>query len=81
VGPRSGKALAYEILFKVQTAGLELGSTPSQAQYKHLETESPTNSASTSTLNTTILFTKKKRILTFFGYYYYFYQKRECMTF
>ena len=45
VGPQRGKALAQEILFKVQGAGLELGSTPSQAQYKHLETESPTNSA------------------------------------
>ena len=29
--PRMGKALAQEILFKVQVAGLELGSTPSQA--------------------------------------------------
>ena len=45
VGPRKGKALTHEIIFKVQVAGLELGSTPSQAQYKHLETNSPTNSA------------------------------------
>ena len=45
VGPQRGKALAPEVLFKVQVVGLELGSTPSRAQYKHLETESPTNSA------------------------------------
>ena len=45
MGPWMGKALAQEILFKVQVAGLELGSTPDWAQYKHLETESPTNSA------------------------------------
>ena len=45
MGPRRGKALAQGILFKVQVAGLELGSTPSQAQYKHFETKSPTNSA------------------------------------
>ena len=45
VGPRRDKALAQEILFKVQVAGLELGNTPSRAQYKHLETESPTNLA------------------------------------
>ena len=43
---RRGKALAPEILFKVQVAGLKLESTPNRAQYKHLETESPTNSAS-----------------------------------
>ena len=29
VSPRRGKALAKEIIFKVQVAGLELGSTPS----------------------------------------------------
>ena len=45
VGPRKGKALAQEILFKVQVAGLELGSTPNRAQYKHFETKSPTNLA------------------------------------
>ena len=45
VGPRWGKALAQEILFKVQIAGLKLKSIPNRAQYKHLETESPTNSA------------------------------------
>ena len=44
VDPWRGKALAQEILFKVQVAELELGSTPSRAQYEHLETESPTNS-------------------------------------
>ena len=44
VGPRWGKALAQEILFKVQIAGLKLKSIPNRAQYKHLETESPTNS-------------------------------------
>ena len=42
---RRGKALAQKILFKVQVAGLELGSTPSQAQYKHFETKSPINLA------------------------------------
>ena len=45
VSPRRGKALAQEILFKVQVAGLKLGSTPSQAQYEHFETKSPTNLA------------------------------------
>jgi len=45
VGPRRGKVLAQEILFKVQVAGLELRSTPSRAQYKHFETESPSNPA------------------------------------
>ena len=44
VSPRRGKALAQEILFKVQVAGLKLESIPNRAQYKHLETESPTNS-------------------------------------
>ena len=45
VGPWKGKALVQKILFKVQVAGLELGSTPNRAQYKHLETKSPSNSA------------------------------------
>ena len=45
VSPRRGKALVQEILFKVQVAGLKLESIPNRAQYKHLETESPTNSA------------------------------------
>ena len=45
VSPRKGKALAQEILFKVQVVGLELGSTPNRAQYKHFETENPINSA------------------------------------
>ena len=45
VGPWKGKVLIQEILFKVQVAGLELGSTPNRAQYKHLETKSPSNSA------------------------------------
>ena len=45
VGPWRGKALAQEILFKVQVAGLKLESTPSRAQYKHFETKSPTNLA------------------------------------
>ena len=31
VGPRRDKALAQEILFKVQVTGLELGSTPNRA--------------------------------------------------
>ena len=44
VGPRKGKALVHEIFFKVQITELELGSTPSRAQYKHLKTENPTNS-------------------------------------
>ena len=41
VSPQRDKALAHEILFKVQVTGLKLGSTPNRAQYKHLETESP----------------------------------------
>ena len=45
VSPRRGKALAKEIIFKVQVAGLELGSTPSRAKYKHFETKSSTNLA------------------------------------
>ena len=45
MGPQMDKALAQKIPFKVQVAELELGSTPSRAQYKHLETESSTNSA------------------------------------
>ena len=45
VGPQRGKALAQEVLFKVQVVGLELRSTRSRAQYKHLEIESLTNSA------------------------------------
>ena len=45
MGPRRGKALVQEILFKVQVAGLKLGSIPSQAQYKDFETKSPTNLA------------------------------------
>ena len=44
VSPRRGKALVQEILFKVQVVGLKLESIPNRAQYKHLETESPTNS-------------------------------------
>ena len=43
--PRRGKALVQEIFFKMQITRLELGSTPSRAQYKHLKTENPTNSA------------------------------------
>ena len=44
VSPRRGQVLAQEILFKVRIARLKLGSTPRQAQYKHLETKSLTNS-------------------------------------
>ena len=43
VDPRNDKALAQEILFKVQVARLELGSTSNRVQYKHFETKSPTN--------------------------------------
>ena len=43
--PRRGKALVQEIFFKMQITRLELGSTPSRVQYKHLKTENPTNSA------------------------------------
>ena len=46
IGPQMGKPWAQEILFKVQIPGLELRSTPNRAQYKHLETESPTNQLS-----------------------------------
>ena len=42
VGSRRGKTLAQEILFKVQVARLELGSTLSRVQYKYFETKSPT---------------------------------------
>ena len=31
--PQRGKALAQEILFKMQIAGLKLGSTPNRAQF------------------------------------------------
>ena len=43
VGPQNDKALAQEILFKVQVARLEPGSSSSRVQYKHFETKSPTN--------------------------------------
>ena len=56
VSPRRGKALTKEIIFKVQVAELELGSTPSRAKYKHFETKSSTNLANLLGLLIDILF-------------------------
>ena len=72
VGPQTGKAMAQKILFKIQVARLKLGSTPNRAQYKHLETESPTNSANPLGLDNTYLRSNDQNHKCLISFHFYY---------